>query len=54
MTSLKSGGSGVRRIHVETKSGEVLKVYFDRKGAGFSDVWLEGKAGVVFKGDFSV
>lgn len=41
-------------VKVRTKSQEVLKVYFDKKGTKFSNVWLEGKAGIVFKGVFVV
>jgi hypothetical protein len=35
---------------VRTRSGEVLKVFFDRKGDNFKDVWLEGEAKIVYKG----
>lgn len=38
-------------ISVHTKSGEVLKVYFNRDAYCFSDVWLQGKAGIVFQGN---
>ena len=49
---LKSGASGPIKVH--TKSGEVLKVYFKRMGNRFSDVWLEGKASIVYKGEYYV
>ena len=39
------------KVYVRTKSKEVLSVYFKRMGKKFSDVWLEGKAGIVFKGE---
>jgi diaminopimelate epimerase len=39
-----------RRFNVLTRSGEVLKIYFVLQGNVFSDVWLEGKAAVVYKG----
>jgi len=39
------------KISVRTKSGEILTVYFKRMGKNFSDVWLEGKAEIVFKGE---
>lgn len=42
-------GSG---INVHTKSREVLKIYFDRLKDKFSNVWLEGRAAVTFKGEF--
>lgn len=37
-------------VLVETKSGEILKVYFDYKNKKFSNVWLEGNATVVYTG----
>lgn len=40
-------------ISVHTKSGEVLKVYFNRDASCFSDVWLQGKAGIVFQGSIA-
>ncbi len=42
------------KVDVKTQSGEILKVYFcDNKGR-LSDVWLQGKAGIVFKGEVVV
>ncbi len=38
-------------IKVLTKSKEVLKVYFKRENDKISDVWLEGKAYLVYKGE---
>jgi len=40
------------KINVYTKSGQILIVYFKRTGNKFSEVWLEGKARMVFKGEF--
>ncbi len=40
-------------ISLRTKSGEILRIYFKRAGNKFSDVWLEGKAKIVFKGEFA-
>lgn len=40
------------KINVHTKGGEVLKVYFKRDKNKFSDVWLEGKARIVYKGEY--
>ncbi|MDD5449213.1 MAG: diaminopimelate epimerase [Candidatus Omnitrophica bacterium] len=37
-------------VAVETRGGEVLKVYFDFKDDRFSDVWLEGSAAIAYKG----
>ncbi|MDP2924275.1 MAG: diaminopimelate epimerase [Candidatus Omnitrophota bacterium] len=38
------------KTDVLTKSGEILKVYFNKIGDKFSDVWLEGKAKIVYEG----
>jgi diaminopimelate epimerase len=35
---------------VETRSGETLLVYYCRAGAGFSEVFLEGDAKIVYEG----
>jgi len=42
------------KINVITKSREILKVYFDRINNKFSDVCLEGKAKIVYKGEYYV
>ncbi len=39
-----------RRVFVETKSGEVLTVYFKVSKYRVSQVWLEGEAKIVFEG----
>ncbi|MCX5700798.1 MAG: diaminopimelate epimerase [Candidatus Omnitrophica bacterium] len=39
-------------VKVHTQSGEILKVYFKRKINQFSDVWLEGSAKLVYKGEY--
>jgi len=48
--------SGVRchKIDVYTKSGEILKVHFDKMNNNFKNIWLEGKAGIVYKGEYNV
>ncbi|MFH0762408.1 MAG: diaminopimelate epimerase [Candidatus Omnitrophota bacterium] len=52
---LFSGKAGIiHKINVITKSGEALKVYFERAGANFKNVWLEGKAKIVYTGVFNV
>jgi diaminopimelate epimerase len=48
----KTGASG--KIKVHTKSKEVLRVYFERTGVKFTNVWLEGKARIVCKGEYYV
>jgi diaminopimelate epimerase len=37
-------------VLVYTKGGETLKIYFTRKGAGFTDVYLEGRVQKSFEG----
>ena len=40
-------------INVRTRSGEVLKVSFDKKGGGFTNVFLEGPAKIVYTGSLA-
>jgi len=42
------------KINVRTKSREILKVYFERINDKFADVWLEGKARIICKGEYYV
>ena len=42
------------KVNVYTKSGEILKVFFERLGNDFKNVWLEGKARIVCKGEYYV
>ncbi|MFH0912843.1 MAG: diaminopimelate epimerase [Candidatus Omnitrophota bacterium] len=51
MPHAKDGGY---KINVLTKSGEALKVYFNKTNNKFNDIWLEGKARVVYKGAYYV
>jgi len=37
-------------VDVRVKSGETLKIYFRKTGQGFEDIYLEGKANVVYEG----
>ena len=41
----------VSPVTVETKSGEVLKVYFESQKGNFRNVYLEGKAKLVYEGE---
>jgi diaminopimelate epimerase len=50
--ALKNNLDGL--VKVETQSGEVLKVYFQRVNYKFSNVWLEGSARIVYKGEYYV
>jgi diaminopimelate epimerase len=38
-------------VKVQTQSGEILKIYFQKQNGGFSDVWLEGMVKIVYKGE---
>ena len=40
------------KIRVYTKGKEILSVYFKRNKNTFVDVWLQGKARIVFKGKY--
>ncbi|MDD5568670.1 MAG: diaminopimelate epimerase, partial [Candidatus Omnitrophica bacterium] len=51
---LLTGDLAHRKINVRTQSGEILKIYFDKKVNNFSNVWLEGKAEIVYKGEYYV
>jgi diaminopimelate epimerase len=42
------------KIRVLTKGGEVLTVYFRKQADRFKDVWLEGQARIVYKGEYYV
>jgi len=37
-------------VDVRVKSGETLKIYFHKMEQGFEDIYLEGKANVVYEG----
>jgi diaminopimelate epimerase len=53
ITSLKMK-EDISKIKVHTAGGETLKVDFMRSQSGFSDVWLEGKVRLVYKGEYYV
>ena len=46
--ALKTGSGN--KIRAYTKGEEILTVYFKKRGNKFSDVWLQGRASIVFKG----
>lgn len=50
--ALKNGVD--KLVKVKTESKEVLKVYFKKEENRFKDVWLEGKAKIVYKGEYNV
>ncbi|MEW6101888.1 MAG: diaminopimelate epimerase [Candidatus Omnitrophota bacterium] len=41
-------------VKVKVRSAEELKVYFRKIDKGFKDVWLEGRARIVYKGVYHV
>ena len=41
-------------VKVQTQSGEILKVYFNNQIGEFKNVWLEGSAKIVYKGEYYV
>jgi diaminopimelate epimerase len=53
ITSIKMD-KNVNKINVHTAGGEILKVSFNRSGDSFSDVWLEGRARLVYRGEYYV
>lgn len=42
---------GTHMVNVHTKGDEILKVYFDYNNGNFENVWLKGKARIVYKGE---
>ncbi|MFC1675179.1 diaminopimelate epimerase [Candidatus Omnitrophota bacterium] len=57
ISCLKHGipkSKGSCRVSVATKSGERLKVYFNRSGMRITDVWLEGRVRIISKGVYYV
>lgn len=41
-------------VKVKTQSGEILKIYFKKLNSKFEQVWLEGSAKIVYKGEYYV
>lgn len=37
-------------VRVATRGGEELKIYFNREGDSFGEVWLEGETSIIYKG----
>ncbi len=54
ITSYELRVTSYRNINVHTQGGEILKVYFEKIKNKFNNVWLEGKAGIVYKGAYYV
>jgi len=48
--ALKTGA--LNKVNMCTESGEILRVYFKKDESGFSEVWLEGKAKIVYRGEY--
>jgi diaminopimelate epimerase len=53
VSSLKSQVKSCK-FRVLTKSGEILKVYLAKKNNGIENVWLEGRAYLVYKGEIDL
>jgi diaminopimelate epimerase len=53
IASIKIPGK-TNRINVHTAGGEILKVSFEKLDHKFSDVWLEGRARLVYRGEYYV
>jgi len=47
-------GAAGNTIKAQTRGGEILTVYFVKSKGGFNDVWLEGRASVVYQGEYYV
>jgi diaminopimelate epimerase len=45
---------GQHKVFVKTHSGEMLVVYFKASKKKITDVWLEGKAKIVYRGEYYV
>lgn len=41
-------------LKVQVKSKEILRVYFNRNNKNIDDVWLEGRANLVYKGEINI
>jgi len=54
ITAAKTKAVNQAKIDVLAKGGEVLKIYFKNRGNKFEDVWLEGRAKIVYKGVYNV
>jgi diaminopimelate epimerase len=50
--ALKNNLKGL--VRVKTQSREILKIYFNKDMDNFKDVWLEGSARIVYKGEYYV
>jgi diaminopimelate epimerase len=50
--ALKTGV--MNKVNVQTRGGEFLKVYFKNDFNKLSDVWLEGKVNIAYKGEYDV
>jgi diaminopimelate epimerase len=54
IAAAKSKEMNQEKIDVLTKGGEILKIYFKNRRNKFKDVWLEGRATIVYKGVYNV
>ncbi|MCU0651801.1 MAG: diaminopimelate epimerase [Candidatus Omnitrophica bacterium] len=54
LITARSLGLAGEKINVHTQSKEILKIYFEKSGNSFKNVWLEGKAKKVYTGVYDV
>jgi len=47
-------GAAGNKIKAQTRGGEILTVYFVKSKGSFDNVWLEGRARVVYQGEYYV
>jgi len=47
-------GAAGNKIKAQTRGGEILTVYFAKSGNSFNNIWLEGRARVVYQGEYYV
>jgi len=44
----------IYKVNVYTRGGEILKVYFEREDKNLKNIWLEGRAKIVYQGVYYV
>ncbi|MCI0527561.1 MAG: hypothetical protein L0Y56_08980, partial [Nitrospira sp.] len=44
-------GMAASPVEVQVRSGEILKIYFEKRGDRFTQVFMEGEVRVVYEGE---
>jgi diaminopimelate epimerase len=44
----------IYKVNVYTRGGEILKVYFEREDKNLKNIWLEGRAKIIYQGVYYV